>query len=347
MRVTDLHLNGIGSDLGALTPAAAPLAAGEFSRDDAVRSGQLSTAVAELSGPELAVRAGRKALQQARDVTGEPVWPTLCLHSGIYHSGVDFWHAGSYVRDQLGIGAGPGLTLELGAMSNSVVAGLDVAASVLRGRPDHDTALITAGDRFGGPGFPHWGTDIGIVYGDAGSAVVLSKQPGLARIRAITSYTDPSLEGLQRGDEPFRQASVAAHRGLDIRRRKRQWLARNGGAASVDSRNAAAVTSVVKTALADAGVDLPDIAKICAPHYGRRLVETQVLRPLGIPEQRTMTELGLRVGHLGASDQVVALEHLLRHGEAGPGDHVLLLGIGVGMTWTAVILQLGPESAGC
>ncbi|WP_410675288.1 ketoacyl-ACP synthase III family protein [Amycolatopsis sp. cmx-4-68] len=347
MRVADLYLTGIGSDLGALTPVAAPLAAGEFSRDDAVRTGQLSTAVAELSGPELAVRAGRKALRQARDLTGEPVWPTLCLHAGIYHSGVDFWHAGSYVRDQLGLGAGPGLTLELGAMSNSVVAGLDIAASVLRGRPDHDTALITAGDRFGGRGFPHWGTDIGIVYGDAGSALVLSKRPGLARIRAIASYTDPSLEGLQRGDEPFRQASIAGHRGLDIRRRKRQWLARHGGAAAVDTRNAAAVSSVVKTALADAGVDLPDIAKICAPHYGRRLLETQVLRPLGVPEQRTMTELGLRVGHLGASDQVVALEHLLRHGEAGPADHVLLLGIGVGMTWTAVILQLGPEPAGC
>jgi 3-oxoacyl-[acyl-carrier-protein] synthase-3 len=96
----------------------------------------------------------------------------------------------------------------------------------------------------------------------------------------------------------------------------------------------------VKTALSDAGVDLPDIAKICAPHYGRRLVETQILRPLGITEDRTMTEFGLRVGHLGASDQVVALEHLLASGDAGPGDTVLLLGIGVGMTWTAVVLEL-------
>jgi 3-oxoacyl-[acyl-carrier-protein] synthase-3 len=341
MRLDDLHLTGIGCDVGALVPVSAPLAAGEFSEADAARTGQLSTAIAERPGPELAVRAGREALRQARAAAGEPVWPTLCLHAGIYHSGIDFWHAASYVRDQLGVGAGLGLTLELGAMSNSLVAGLDVAASVLRGRPDHDAALITAGDRFGGTGFPHWSTDIGIVYGDAGSAVVLSRRPGLARVLAISSYTDPSLEGLQRGDEPFRPASVAAHRPLDIRRRKSQWLSRRGGPEHVTTRNGDAVTRVVKTVLADAGIDLPDIAKICAPHYGRRLVETQVLRPLGITEDRTMTEFGLRVGHMGASDQVVALRHLLDSGSAGPGDRVLLLGIGVGMTWTAVVLELG------
>jgi 3-oxoacyl-[acyl-carrier-protein] synthase-3 len=241
----------------------------------------------------------------------------------------------------LGIGAGPGLTLELGAMSNSLIAGMDLAASVLTGRPDHDAALITAGDRFGGTGFPHWNTDIGIVYGDAGSAVVVSRRPGIARIRSIASFTDPALEGLQRGDEPFRAASVAAHRSIDIRRRKRQWLTHRS-ATEVNTRNGDAVSAVVKTALADAGLDLPDLARICAPHYGRRLVETQILRPLGISERQTMTELGLRVGHLGASDQIVALDHLLRTSEATDGDHVLLLGIGVGMTWTAVVLELGP-----
>jgi 3-oxoacyl-[acyl-carrier-protein] synthase-3 len=339
MRLDDLHVNGIGAEVGALTSVAVPLAAGEFTTDEAARTGQLSTAVAELHGPELAVRAGQEALRQARTTT--EVQPSLCLHAGIYHSGVDFWHAASYVRNQLGIGAGLGLTLELGAMSNSVIASMDVAASMLCGRPDHDAALITAGDRFGGPGFPHWSTDIGIVYGDAGSAVVLSRQPGIARIRSIVSFTDPSLEGLQRGDEPFRPASVAAHRSIDIRRRKRQWLTQRS-AMEVNVRNGDAVASVVKTALADAGLDLPDLAKICAPHYGRRLVETQILRPLGITEDRTMTDLGLRVGHLGASDQIVALDQLVRGGEVTDGDLVLLLGIGVGMTWTAVVLELGP-----
>lgn len=342
MLLDDVHLNGIGCDVGDPVPVTVPLATGEFTVDDAARTGQLSTAVARCSGPELAVRAGREALRQARATTGEAVWPSLCLHAGIYHSGIDFWHAASYVRHQLGIGAGAGLTLEVNGMSNSVVAGIDLAASVLCGRPDRDTALVTAGDRFGPPGFPHWSTDIGIVYGDAGSAVVPSRRPGVARVVSVASFTDPSLEGLQRGDEPFRVASVAAHQPVDIRRRKRQWLAAHS-ASEVNARNGDAVSAVVKTALSDAGLDLPDMARICAPHYGRRLVETQILRPLGITEDRTMTELGLRLGHMAASDQIVALDHLLRAGDVAAGDHVLLLGIGVGMTWTAVVLELGPH----
>ncbi|GAB1511302.1 3-oxoacyl-[acyl-carrier-protein] synthase III C-terminal domain-containing protein [Actinophytocola sp. KF-1] len=352
MLFDDVHLAGIGCDVGDPVAVSVPLGTGEFTVDDAARTGQLSTAVARRSGPELAVRAGREALRQARAITGEPLWPALCLHAGIYHSGIDFWHAASYVRNELGITAGPGLTLEINAMSNSVVASMDLAASVLCGRLDRDTALITAGDRFGAPGFPHWSTDIGIVYGDAGSAVVLSRRPGLARVVSIASFTDPALEGLQRGDEPFRPASVAATRPIDIRRRKRQWLAARG-ASEVNARNGEAVSAVVKTALSEAGLDLPDMARICAPHYGRHLVETQVLRPLGITPDRTMTELGLRVGHMAASDQVVALDHLLRSGGVGVGDHVLLLGIGVGMTWTAVVLEVGPhrvsvgDGAGC
>lgn len=342
MLFADVHLNGIGCDVGDPVSVAVPLAAGEFTVDDAARTGQLSTAVARRPGPEMAVRAGREALRQARVTAGEDVWPSLCLHAGIYHSGIDFWHAASYVRHELGIDAGAGLTLEVNGMSNSVVASIDLAASVLCGRQDRDAALITAGDRFGAPGFPHWSTDIGIVYGDAGSAVVLSRRPGIARVVSIASFTDPSLEGLQRGDEPFRAASVAATEAIDIRRRKRQWLATRG-ASEVNARNGEAVSTVAKAALSDAGLDLPDMARICAPHYGRRLVETQVLRPLGITEDRTMTELGLRFGHMAASDQIVALDHLLRSGDVAVGDHVLLLGIGVGMTWTAVVLELGPH----
>jgi predicted NBD/HSP70 family sugar kinase len=87
-------------------------------------------------------------------------------------------------------------------------------------------------------------------------------------------------------------------------------------------------------------IGIADIAWICAPHYGRHLVHTQILQPLGITEDKTLTAFGLELGHLGASDQVVALEHLLVTGAAHIGAHVLLLGAGVGMTWTAAVLRI-------
>ncbi|QWF76686.1 3-oxoacyl-[acyl-carrier-protein] synthase III C-terminal domain-containing protein [Amycolatopsis sp. CA-230715] len=342
MRFDDLHLTGIGCHLGSLTPVSGPVTAGTYTPEEAAKTGQLSTSVADRHGPDLAVSAAREALRHADAVSGETVRPSLSLHAGIYYAGIDFWHAASYVRDQLGIGPWAGLALEIGAMSNSMVAGLDLAASVLSGRPDHEDVLLTAGDRFGDPGFPHWSTDIGIVYGDAGSAIVVSRRPGFARLLSVASFSDPSLEGLQRGAEPFRSVSSAARTPIDIRLRKRQWL-EDRGTDYVHTRNSDAVTTVVKTALTDAGLDLPDLAKICAPHYGRHLVRSQILRPLGIAEEQTMTGLGLRLGHLGASDQIVALHHLMRTGEARRGDHVLLLGVGVGMTWTAAVLRIERE----
>jgi 3-oxoacyl-[acyl-carrier-protein] synthase-3 len=87
-------------------------------------------------------------------------------------------------------------------------------------------------------------------------------------------------------------------------------------------------------------IGIADIAWICAPHHGRHLVHTQILQPLGITEDKTLTAFGLELGHLGASDQVVALEHLLVTGAAHIGAHVLLLGAGVGMTWTAAVLRI-------
>lgn len=339
MRFTNINLVGIGAEIGALVPVGQAIRSGQYEPREAERSAQLSTAVSDLPGPRLAVRAGRIALAQAEKQLGSPVLPSCSLHSGIYYPGIDFWHAASFVRHQLGLPAGPGLNAELGAMSNSLVAGMDLAASLLAGRPDHNAVLLTAGDRFGGPGFPHWNTDLGIVYGDGGSALVLSREPGFARVVSIASYTDPSLEGLQRGDEPFRQASLAAHRPLDIRSRKQEWF-ETQDRSTVLERNAAGVCEVVKNALVDAELDLPDLAKVCAPHYGRRLVDTQVLRPMGITEDQTMFAFGRRVGHLGASDQVAALDFLLRNRTVARGDHVLLLGIGVGMTWTAVVLEI-------
>jgi 3-oxoacyl-[acyl-carrier-protein] synthase-3 len=334
-----IHIVGLGVEIGQLIPVDVAIAAGDYDAHDAMRSGQRSTSIAALPGPELALRAGRRALHQAADQLGtDAVLPPLHLHATIHYRGIDFWNASCWVRHQLGIPAGHGLTTEINAMSNSTIGGLELAASLLIGRPDLSTALITAGDRFGTPGFPHWSADVGIVYGDGGSALVLGRRPGIAQLVATASWCDPELEGLNRGTEPFRPASLAATQPIDLRRRKRAWLAQWGQ--SVQSRNTLGVSEVVTTALTEAGLDLGDIARVCGPHYGRQLTLTQVLRPLGIPLQQTTADLGLQVGHLGASDQLVALEHLIRTGAVHRGDHVVLLGIGVGMTWTAAVVQV-------
>lgn len=62
--------------------------------------------------------------------------------------------------------------------------------------------------------------------------------------------------------------------------------------------------------------------------------------PLGIPLERMTWPWGRTVGHLGASDQFVALEHLLNVGELVPGQQVLMVGVGIGFTWCAAVLEI-------
>lgn len=43
---------------------------------------------------------------------------------------------------------------------------------------------------------------------------------------------------------------------------------------------------------------------------------------------------------MGAADQIAALTHLFTRRVVRSGEHVLVLGVGVGMTWTAAVLRI-------
>jgi 3-oxoacyl-[acyl-carrier-protein] synthase-3/clorobiocin biosynthesis protein CloN2 len=61
---------------------------------------------------------------------------------------------------------------------------------------------------------------------------------------------------------------------------------------------------------------------------------------LGIPGSRSTWEFGRTLGHCGASDQIIALEHLVRGGGLGPGDHLLMFAYGPGVTISAAVVEI-------
>ena len=61
---------------------------------------------------------------------------------------------------------------------------------------------------------------------------------------------------------------------------------------------------------------------------------------LGLPMSMSTWSFGRTVGHLAASDQVVSLEHLLTSGELGPGDRLLMLGVGPGITLSCAVIEI-------
>lgn len=100
---------------------------------------------------------------------------------------------------------------------------------------------------------------------------------------------------------------------------------------------------VCKRALGEAGLDLDDVRWVLAPHYGLQQLHSQIGQVLDLNEDRTLARpLGLRVGHMGPVDQGMALDYMLRCPDrlVDAGDNVLLLGVGVGKTYTAAVVRV-------
>ncbi|WP_410591871.1 3-oxoacyl-[acyl-carrier-protein] synthase III C-terminal domain-containing protein [Amycolatopsis sp. lyj-23] len=339
MRWQNLHLRGVGAALGEIM-AVEDLESGRTLRG---ATSQRAVSIArDCTGMDLAVRASRHALASMAMTTVGPLpVPDLHFHAAIWRGsrGIDFWSRAAYVRSRLGLPAGRGIATELNAMSNSLVGGIDISARVLAGSPDLDTVLLTGGETFGPPAFDHLTADQGIAYGDGGSALILGRHSGLARILATSSYTDPTLEQLHRGNHRFAPAGTTELGIERIHERKRQYTDAVG-TASVRRRNCVGVRAVMDQALRDADLTLGEISWFLLPHYGRHLLDTHCLDPLAITADRTLCHAGDQWGHIGPNDQIVGLTHLFTRCVVTPGDYVALLGIGIGMTWTATILRV-------
>ncbi|MFC9250077.1 3-oxoacyl-[acyl-carrier-protein] synthase III C-terminal domain-containing protein [Amycolatopsis thailandensis] len=341
MRWTDIHIRGVGAALGDLVPVhklTAPSA-----RHSDSPTGQRSISLARgRTGMDLAVHAGRNALASlAMTADGPLAVPDLHFHAAIWRGsrGLDFWSRAAYVRSRLGLPAGPGIATEINAMSNSLVGGLDLTARILAGSKDAGTVMLTGGETFGPPAFDHLSADRDIAYGDGGSALIIGREPGLAEVLATSSWSDPTLEQLHRGATRF-QPPGTTEVGIETIRERKAHYTDTVGAASIHQRNTTGLTYVVDEALHHAQLEATDLTWVLLPHYGHRLLHSQCLQPLRLSPDRSLIHAGDQWGHVGPNDQLIGLTHLVTQHAVKPGDHVALIGIGIGMTWTASILRI-------
>ncbi|MEU6919077.1 ketoacyl-ACP synthase III family protein [Streptomyces olindensis] len=313
---------------------------------DAVADGRCEAAVARSTrmesvtvsagepAPEMAARAARTALERA---AAEPGDIDLVLHASFYYQGFDLWAPASYVQRAAVGNQCP--AMEVRQVSNGGMAALDLAWAYLAADPARVAALVTTGDRFCLPGFDRWRSDPGTVYGDGGTALVVSRHSGFARVRSIATVSAPDLEGMHRGDDPFGPAPFGHRDVVDLEAHKRDFLARHGVAPTV-ARVAAAQEAVVKQALADAGLGLADIDRFVLPHLGHRRLHVAYFAKFGIDPARSTWPWSRTIGHLGAGDPFAGLDHLVTAGELGPGDTCLLFGVGAGFSWSCAVVEI-------
>jgi 3-oxoacyl-[acyl-carrier-protein] synthase-3 len=94
-----------------------------------------------------------------------------------------------------------------------------------------------------------------------------------------------------------------------------------------------------RQAVADAGLTLNDI-ELFIPHQANLRIIQAAARALEIPMDKFFINLD-RYGNTSAASIPVALCEAEEAGRIQPGDHVVLVGFGAGLTWAGAVVQWG------
>jgi 3-oxoacyl-[acyl-carrier-protein] synthase III (EC 2.3.1.41) len=74
------------------------------------------------------------------------------------------------------------------------------------------------------------------------------------------------------------------------------------------------------------------------PHQANLRILEATADQIGLPRERVITTVA-RHGNTSAASVPLALDTAVRGGRIQPGQHVMLQGVGGGMTWGAVLLR--------
>ncbi|MEU7114578.1 ketoacyl-ACP synthase III family protein [Streptomyces sp. NPDC046182] len=337
MRWNGIYLDACGAVLGRREDTAVAVAEGRYDRAEADTDGYLSICVVD-DGPavDLAVKAADLTMGRS-SVAPDDI--DLVVHSSCSHQGLDHFAPASYVQGRT-IG-GRAAAVEVKQYSNGGLAALEIAAAYLAARSERSAALLTTSDIFALPAFDRYRSDKGVVFGDGGTGIVLSRQGGVARLLSTAVISDGTYGAVYLGNKPFEEAGKEDEGPVDLRARRDEYLLENGElllkiVQSLTERQKESVS----VALADAGLTAGDIDRWVLTNVGRTLDDVDFRATFGIEDANTTWEWGRRVGHIGAADQIAGLTHLLETGQVGPGDRVALCGIGMGFTYACAIVEI-------
>lgn len=333
MQWDDLYIGATGVWIPPLRAAADAVAAGEYDAEECAENGYESVAISQdESAAEMAVAAAREAVYRA---AMHPSEYGLCLYAGFYHSGIDYWTPASYVQRMALGGSAP--AIEIGQASNGGMAALELAAAHLTADRGHSAALIATADRYCPPGFDRYRTERGVLFADGATAAVLRRGHGAFQLLSTAHVSVPELEEIYRGDG-FTTHPLAEGMPLDVRARSGAYLSKID-IMQVMGTMAGAVREAVDSALQQAGGCLDDLAAIVPPNLGLPSMTWQFFEALKLDETRTTYPWGRRVGHMGAGDQLGGLHRLIEESRVPAGGRVMLLGSGIGFTWSAAVLE--------
>ncbi|MFE7750953.1 ketoacyl-ACP synthase III family protein [Streptomyces sp. NPDC057428] len=337
MKTPDLYIAGLGVYVPDILDAGKAVESGLYDADDHEHQGWTGAAVAgDMPAPDMAVRAARQASERAGL---HPHDLALHIHACLHKQGPGAWSAQHYILRHLTDRDIPAYQVSQGC--NGLLGSIELAACYLQAVPERKAALVTGSDNLGSPHFNRWASLENGLLADAGSAVLLTKQPGFARLLSISSGSTAEVEEQFR-EEEFPPANVGATAPATTHAGVRPEADRilDESVAEAVGRQGELRTELALRSIAEADLDVDDITRVAHIFTGRKSYLKGILDPLGLSPEQGLFDFGRRVGHMTVNDQIVGLNHLVETGQVGPGDHVLMVAHGAGVSISCAVVRI-------
>lgn len=234
---------------------------------------------------------------------------------------------------QDGLGAEKAGAFDLMAACSGFIFALNMAAQAIRSGSVQN-ALVVGAETLSR--FINWqDRNTCILFGDGAGAFVLqaSEEPG--GILSAVMHSDGSggdLLSIPAGGSHLPTSIETVHEGQHL-------IQMNGR--EVFRFATRVMEQATREALDAAHVKLEDVHLVVPHQANLRIIEAAVRR-LEIPMERCMVNLE-RYGNTSTASIPIAMCEALSLGRVNPGDHLVLVGFGGGLTWGAAVIQwTGP-----
>lgn len=236
---------------------------------------------------------------------------------------------------QARLGAHRAAAFDIGAACAGFIYALGIAARFIEGGA-YESVLVVGGETLSKI-TDYTDRSTCVLFGDgAGAAVLRPSEQGFG-VLATTLGADgrgADLLKLPAGGSRL----PASHETID---RRLHYIQMNGS--EVFKFAVRIMGDACLEALAACGLGKEDV-DVFVPHQANWRIIDAAARRLGVPEERVVVNID-RYGNMSSASVPVALAQAVRAGRVRPGDIVVLVAFGAGLTWGATVLRWGHESA--
>jgi 3-oxoacyl-[acyl-carrier-protein] synthase III len=272
---------------------------------------------------DMAAKAALKAIEQAR------ISPTEIDLILVATATPDMLFPATACFVQKKIGATKAACLDISAACAGFLFGLEIAQQFITSHT-HDTVLVIGAEKL--TSITDW-TDRNtcVLFGDGAGAAVLRHRGSThgvisTHIGSDGQYTDILFMPGGGSRCPITRENVD---------RNLQTIHMIGK--EVYKQAVTAMLKAAKKALDQAGLAIEDIACIIPHQANVRIIEAIADR-LGISREKMFVNLD-RYGNTSAAAVAIALDEANRSGRIKPGDYILMVVFGGGLTWASTVIE--------